>query len=69
MYKIIHNKKFTLCLAINTFRKEAKKISNVYHTGVHWWKHENRLITIAFVIITFRMLITFPIRKDSGYSC
>lgn len=69
MYKSIHNKNFTWCLAINTFKKEAKKISNVYHTGIHWWKCDNRFITITFVISTFRILITFPIGKDVGCNC
>ena len=58
MYKAIQNAKYYL--AINTFRKTAKTLSPVYHTGIRNWESDD-MKNYSIVIRTFRII--FAVKK------
>ena len=64
MYKAIQNKRYYL--AINKFRKGAKTLSPVYHTGIRNWESDD-MKTYSIVLGTFRIM--FGIKKDVADTC
>lgn len=67
MYKSIHSKNFRWYAAIETFPKTAKNVSNVYKSGIRCWKSEfDTIFNFSIVINTFRIIISFPIKKEKG---
>lgn len=64
MYKAIQNKRYYL--AINKFRKAAKTLSPVYHTGIRNWESDD-MKTWSIVLGTFRIM--FGIKKDDMGTC
>lgn len=69
MYKSLHSKNFRWCVSIEIFRLSAKKVSKAYWSGIRWWKHDDNLLSIAFVLHRFRLILTFPIGKEIGCCC
>jgi hypothetical protein len=63
MYKAIQNKRYYL--AIETFRKGAKTISTVYHTGIRNWEADDMKYW-TIVIGTFRIMFG---RKKNVHDC
>jgi len=55
MYKCFKSKKYRL--TFNTFRKSAKKVSNVYKSGFRYWKADDSY-NYSIVIGTFRIIFS-----------
>lgn len=69
MYKSIHNHNYRWVISVNTFPISAKQVSKAYWNGIRWWCHDDNLLSIAFVLHRFRLILTFPIGKEIGCSC
>lgn len=63
MYKSFNTKRYHI--SISTFKKKAKDISKVYHTGIRLWESDDAK-NYSIVINTFRII--FSINKDI-YTC
>ena len=63
MYKAFQNKKYYL--AFNTFPKTAKKVSNVYLTGIRNWISDD-MYNYSIVINRFRIIFSI---KRNQYNC
>ena len=64
MYKAFQNKKYYL--AFDTFRKQAKTLSNVYKTGYRPWVSDD-MFNYSIVIGTFRII--FGIKRPEICTC
>lgn len=69
MYKDIHNHNYRWVISIGTFPISAKRVSKAYWNGIRWWRDDDNLLSIAFVLHRFRLILTFPIGKERGYNC
>lgn len=69
MYKSIHNHNYRWVISVNTFPISAKRVSKAYWSGIRWWKHDDNLLSIAFVVYRFRLIFSFPIGRERGCCC